>query len=168
MKAQIGVKSNGSLPVRWVPPTESDSLDEKAKKFLQLLSLGEKTGGWASQLPKGTIEVAHEVDAVRDGTNLEKYIVVANGAYDEVIKELMLSNIMGDNAYQRYMIARRQKVSTKDYIAVLARAEANAKRRDSENVSKADIEAALMASRLTAKQKRAIWDSYGWKTKSPW
>lgn len=172
MKDDIGVQSTKSLPVRWSPPTEKDSLDVKTQKFFELLRLGEETGGWASQLPEGAVELAHEVDAARDETNLDRLLIIANGYYDEWVKELLASNNLEEAAYTRYMSARGAKVSTKDYFNMLARADEIAKQRGAKNASQKDIQAALNESNLTKAQKRAIWNSYidtgVWKTESPW
>lgn len=172
MKDDIGVQSTKSLPVRWSPPTEKDSLDVKTQKFFELLRLGEETGGWTSQLPEGAVELAREVDAARDETNLDRLLIIANGYYDEWVKELLASNNLEGAAYTRYMSARGAKVSTKDYFNMLARADEIAKKRGAKSASQKDILAALNESNLTNAQKRAIWNSYidtgAWKTESPW
>ena len=169
MKDEIGVKSVKSLPVRWEPPTENDTADEKAKKFLQLLFDGEGSGGWASQFPKKVIEASKEIDVVvGDDKSIQKWLVVANGDWDEWIKELQLKSLMGDSEYSRYMSARNERISTEAYIKVLARAKEIANERGAKSVSQGDLKAALNESKLTKAQKRAIWNSYGWKTESPW
>ncbi len=75
---------------------------------------------------------------------------------------------MSESSYTRYQTARGAGISSKDYAKILQKIDEKKKEREGKSVSQADVKAVLKQSRLTAKQKRAIWDSYGWKTKSPW
>ena len=173
MKDEIGVKSVKSLPVRWEPPTENDTADEKAKKFLQILFDGENSGGWMSSLPEEVIESAREIDTIVDDEgDLKKQMVVANGDWDEWIKELQMKNLMSEKQFIRYKAARSAGVSTKEFVKVLEIAKEIASQRGAKNASQKDIKKALNDSRLTKEQKAAIWNGYietgVWKTKSPW
>ena len=137
------------------------------------MGAGEKSGGWASQFPEEVIESAREIDAITgDEKTLRKQLVVANGDWDEWIKELQLQSLMSENEYKRYKAARSARVSTEDFVKMLARANEIAKERGVKSASQKDIEAALNESGLTREQKRAIWNGFietgAWKTESPW
>lgn len=172
MKDEIGVKSVKSLPVRWEPPAGFDTDDEQAKIFLQMLFDGENSGGWVSQLPEDAVELSKKVDELRGGSNWDRVVIIAKSDSDEWLKELLISNNLKDASYERYMAARNANVSTKDYVAVLEKANAIAKARGAKSASQADIREALEKSSLSKEKKRAIWNAFvdtgAWKTDSPW
>ena len=69
------------------------------------------------------------------------------------------------------MAARDANVSTLAYTDFLTDAYASARKRtgkDDASPAQSDVETALSKSNLTDRQKRAIWNSYGWKKESPW
>ena len=168
MKKDLGVESVKSLPVRYTPPTSKDREDP----FLALMKKArEKDTGWVEQLDPGSIEIALAVDEIRDQKVLEKIKMVAFQPYGEDLKRLAMRNIMGDSQWTRYLSALNGGVSSMQYAEFLEDIAKEAKRRtgkEDANPSQADVLAVLKKSKLSAKQKQAIWNGYGWKSESPW
>lgn len=168
MKKELGVQSVKSLPVRYSPPTTEDDEDP----FYALLKKAKEADtGWVEQLDPGSIEIALAVDEVRDTDTLEKIKTVAAQPYGEDLKRLAMRNFMGDSQWYRYLGAHNAGVTTMEYAEFLEKLAAEAKRRtgkEDATTSQADVLAVLKKSKLTAKQKRAIWNGYGWKANSPW
>ena len=165
MKKAMGVESVKSLPFRYSAPGEDAEFDS----FMQ--EAAESGEDWTSLLPDGTQEMADLLEANKDAKKLERYDAIATSPWGEDIKETAMENQMGDSDFKRYMAARKAKVSTLQYVDFLQDAYQHARRRTSKSdasPSQADVEAALDKSGLTDAQKRAIWNSYGWKRASPW
>ena len=139
-------------------------------------SLSAKQTALFDAMRDGGASTDEAYDLIRDveaaSGNLQKQLVVANGDWDEWIKELQLKSLMSENGYKRYKAARSARVSTEDFVKMLARANEIAKERGVKSASQKDIEAALNESGLTREQKRAIWNGFietgAWKTESPW
>lgn len=96
---------------------------------------------------------------------------LAEAPWDDSVKEIAAESFMGESQFARYQAALRANVSTLAYSDFLTDAYQHARRRtgkDDASPSQADVEAALDKSGLTRMQKRAIWNSYGWKKESPW
>lgn len=139
-------------------------------------SLSAKQTALFDAMRDGGASTDEAYDLIRDveaaSGNLQKQLVVANGDWDEWIKELQLQSLMSENEYKRYKAARSARVSTEDFVKMLARANEIAKERGVKSASQKDIEAALNESGLTREQKQAIWNGFietgAWKTESPW
>lgn len=165
MKKAMEVESVKSLPFRYSAPGEDAEFDS----FMQ--EAAESGEDWTSLLPDGTQEMADLLEANKDAKKLERYDAIATSPWGEDIKETAMENQMGDSDFKRYMAARKAKVSTLQYVDFLQDAYQHARKRtgkDDASPSQADVEAALDKSGLTRMQKRAIWNSYGWKKESPW
>ena len=165
MKKAMEVESVKSLPFRYSAPGEDAEFDS----FMQ--EAAESGEDWTSLLPDGTQEMADLLEANKDAKKLERYDAIATSPWGEDIKETAMENQMGDSDFKRYMAARKAKVSTLQYVDFLQDAYQHARKRtgkDDASPSQADVEAALDESGLTDAQKRAIWNSYGWKKESPW
>ena len=96
---------------------------------------------------------------------------LAEAPWDDSVKEIAAESFMGESQFARYQAALRANVSTLAYSDFLTDAYQHARKRtgkDDASPSQADVEAALDKSGLTRMQKRAIWNSYGWKKESPW
>lgn len=96
---------------------------------------------------------------------------LAEAPWDDSVKEIAAESFMGESQFARYQAALRADVSTLAYSDFLTDAYQHARKRtgkDDASPSQADVEAALDKSGLTRMQKRAIWNSYGWKKESPW
>lgn len=116
-------------------------------------------------------EVIDYLDETQGMKSLEKLRELAEAPWGETIKELGVGYILSEKALERYMEARDADVSTLAYSDFLTDAYQHARKRtgkDDASPSQADVEAALDKSGLTRTQKRAIWNSYGWKRASPW
>lgn len=102
---------------------------------------------------------------------LAKLKELAETPWGDDIKEIAAESFMGESQFARYQAALDAKISTLQYSDFLTDAYANAKKRtgkDDASPSQADVEDALNESGLSKAQKRAIWNSYGWKTEAPW
>lgn len=102
---------------------------------------------------------------------LAKLQQLAETPWGDDIKEIAAESFMGESQFARYQAALDAKISTLQYSDFLTDAYANAKKRtgkDDASPSQADVEDALNESGLSKAQKRAIWNSYGWKTEAPW
>lgn len=96
---------------------------------------------------------------------------LAEAPWDDSVKEIAAESFMGESQFAKYRAALRANVSTLAYSDFLTDAYQHARKRtgkDDASPSQADVEAALDKSGLTRMQKRAIWNSYGWKKESPW
>ena len=96
---------------------------------------------------------------------------LAEAPWDDSVKEIAAESFMGESQFARYQAALRANVSTLAYSDFLTDAYQHARKRtgkDDASPSQADVEATLDKSGLTRMQKRAIWNSYGWKKESPW
>ena len=168
MKKDLGVESVKSMPVRYSPPTTEDKEDP----FYALLKKArENDTNWVEALDPGSIEIALAVDSVRDAKTLEKIRMVAEQPYGEDLKRLAMRNFMEDSQWGRYLSALNAGVSSKQFAEFLEAIAKEAQRRtgkEDANPSQADILAVLEKSKLNSKQKRAIWNGYGWKAESPW
>jgi len=168
MKNDLGVESVKSMPVRYSSPTTADKEDP----FYALLKKArENDTNWIEALDPGSIEIALAVDSIRDAKTLEKIRMVAEQPYGEDLKRLAMRNFMGDSQWGRYLSALNAGVSSKQFAEFLEAIAKEAQRRtgkEDANPSQADILAVLEKSKLNSKQKRAIWNGYGWKAESPW
>ena len=168
MKKDLGVESVKSLPVRYTPPTSEDPEDP----FLTLMKKArENDTNWVEALDPGSIEIALAVDSIRDAETLEKIRMVAEQPYGEDLKRLAMRNFMGDSQWGRYLSALNAGVSSKQYAEFLEAIAKEAQRRtgkEDADPSQADIRAVLEKSKMNSKQKRALWNGYGWKAESPW
>lgn len=158
VRAMLFGKSSLPTAQEWVE-SGFDSLGTKQTALYEDLKDAGATGEEAYQLIRDT-EAAD--------SNLDKIATIANSYLDEKMKLLAMSNAMSESQYAKYTSARAAGVSSADYAQLLRVIAKNAAERGSKSTSQADVKAALQASDLTNKQKRAIWDSYGWKTESPW
>lgn len=116
-------------------------------------------------------EVIGYIDDTQGMKNLQKMRELSEAPWDESIKELGMGYILSEKAMERYMAARDAGVGTLAYTEFLEDAYANAQKRtrkDDASPAQEDIKNALNDSGLSRSQKRAIWNSYGWKTDSPW
>lgn len=149
-----------SLPAarEWVE-SGFDSLTAKQTALFDAL----RNGGASTEDAYGLIRDVEDAD-----TNLEKISEVANSYLDEWMKELSMSNVMSESQYAKYMDARRAGVSSSAYYKFLSKIDTLKNARGSKSVSQEDVKTALEESGLSDAQKRAIWNSYGWKTDSPW
>lgn len=96
---------------------------------------------------------------------------LAEAPWDDSVKEIAAESFMGESQFAKYQAALRANVSTLAYSDFLTDAYQHARKRtgkDDASPSQADVEAALDKSGLANAQKRAIWNSYGWKKESPW
>lgn len=122
-----------------------------------------REGGVSTEDAYGLIRDIEIADSV-----LDKILEIAELPYDETLRELAMSNVLTETQYRKYMEARCAGVSTADYAKLLQSINDNKNKRGASSVSQSDVKEALEKSRLTDAQKRAIWNSYGWKTESPW
>lgn len=122
-----------------------------------------REGGVSTEDAYGLIRDIEIADSV-----LDKILEIAELPYDETLRELAMSNVLTETQYKKYMEARYAGVSTADYAKLLQSINDNKNKRGASSVSQSDVKEALERSRLTDAQKRAIWNSYGWKTESPW
>lgn len=165
MKKELGVESVKSLPMRYHAPGE----DEEFDNFM--LEAAESGKDWTDLLPDGSREMAQLLEENKDVGKLERIDAIATSPWDETIKEIAMENQMGESDYQKYMAARETGVSTLQYADFLQDAYLNAQKRtgkDDASPSQEDVKNALNDTKLSRSQKRAIWNSYGWKTDSPW
>ena len=101
-------------------------------------------------------------------TTLDKISQIAKAPVMETLKILGMSNALTESQFERFQAASKAGVTTADYAEVMRAIEQSKQARGSKSTGQADVKAALEKSNLTRKQKRAIWESYGWKTESPW
>lgn len=116
-------------------------------------------------------EVIGYLDETQGMKNLPKMRELSEAPWDESIKELGMGYILSEKAMERYMAARDAGVGTLDYTDFLEGAYAYAIERtgkDTASPSQEDVKNALNRTKLSRSQKRAIWNSYGWKAESPW
>lgn len=102
---------------------------------------------------------------------LAKLQELATAPWNDDVKEIAAESFMGESQFARYQAALKANVSTLEYSDFLTDAYASARKRtgkDDASPAQSDVETALSKSNLTDRQKRAIWNSYGWKTESPW
>lgn len=102
---------------------------------------------------------------------LAKLRELAEAPWGDDIKEIAAESFMGESQFARYQEALAANVSTMEYSDFLTVAYENAKKRTGKvdaSPAQEDIKNALNDSGLSRSQKRAIWNSYGWKTDSPW
>ena len=122
-----------------------------------------RDGGTSTDDAYGLIRDVEDAD-----TSLGKISEVANSNLSEPMKIIAMSNVMSESQYEKYKAASRAGVSSKDYAALLQAIDENKKSRGSKSTGQVDVNYALSKSKLTRKQKQAIWDSYGWKSENPW
>ncbi len=166
MAEEAGLTKAKNLPVEWAPPGEDADFDEMVKNG----------GSWIDTIDPEALELAQTLDGadLEGDTDSEKnrsaMRMIADQPFSEDVKEMSMEGVMSESAYTKYMAARAAGVSTYDYVDFLEAArEANlARGKSGSSFSQDDVTKALEGSRLTAAQKRAIWNSYGWKKESPW
>ena len=135
-------------------------------------SLGAKQTALYDEMREGGASGHDVFEMIRNiekaDTNMDKILEVANSPFDEPLKQLAMANAMTDSQFEKYRAAVAAGVSTVDYVDLLQAIAANAAERESKSASQEDVKKALDASNLTPAQKRAVWESYSWKSKSPW
>ena len=156
--AMIFGKSSLEPAREWVE-SGFDSLSAKQTALFDTL----RDGGASTEDAYGLIR-----DLEVAGTTLNKVKTVADSDLEEWMKIIAMSNVMSESQYERYKAASNAGVSSSDYAKFLQDVDRSKQTRGSNSTGQADVKAALEKSDLTRKQKRAIWESYGWKTKSPW
>lgn len=155
-----------NLPMEWAPPGEDAEFD----------AMVQADGSWLDQADEDALELARTLDGadLEGETDSEKnrsaMRMIADQPFSEDVKEMSMEGVMSESAYAKYMAARAAGVSTYDYVNFLedARAANLARGKSGSSFSQDDVTKALEGSRLSATQKRAIWNAQGWKTKSPW
>ena len=178
-------------------------LNEYAKAVAKAAVIGEKTEGFAANVPGwlddgmtwGQIfsgntndnktaskysaaglspsivrDILDELDriVVEEGKNPstpQKVHAIGYMTIPEADKEVALSIALSEKAYTRYMLARRNGVSSADYadfLEVLDRIDVNGG-----NPSREDFKTAVERTKLNLNAAREIWATY-WKTSCPW
>lgn len=137
--------------------------------------LSAKQTGVVNELVEAGADNQEAFDIVQgikeESGTLAKLQELATAPWDDDVKEIAAESFMGESQFARYQAAIKANVSTLEYSDFLTDAYANARERtgkDDANPSQEDIKAALNKSRLSRSQKKAIWNSYGWKTDAPW
>ena len=172
MAAELGLTKLSLLPIDWKAPGKDAAFDKKVKSRIE----SEKS--WEEIVGGEYLGLLRELDALKaeDGktsaTDAQKRRHIADANYSERIKEQAMERVLGFGtaANGRYVKARSAGISTKAFVDLLDAIEAATVARKGEKGSpnQDDVEKALNKSTLTAAQKRAVWYSYGWKSKSPW
>ena len=149
-----------SLPTarEWVD-SEFDSLGAKQTALYDEMREGGASG-------RDVFEMIRNIE--KADTNMDKILEVANSPFDEPLKQLAMANAMTDSQFEKYQAAVRAGIKTSKYVQLLQDIAANAAERGSKSASREDVRKALEDSDLTDAQKRAVWESYSWKTESPW
>jgi hypothetical protein len=158
LRAMIFGKSSLPEAREWVE-SGFDSLGAKQTALYDEMREGGASG-------RDVFEMIRNVETA--DTNMDKIIAVANTSFDEPLKILAMVNAMTESQFEKYRAATDVGVSTKDYVSLLQAIKANSAARGSKSAGQEDVEKALEGSNLTSKQKRTIWNSYGWKSESPW
>ena len=166
MAEEAELNSTRMLPEDFAPPGEDPEFDE----------LMQAENGWLEQWGEDGHELAKAVDALEpeegadEVSNLQRIWEVAESPYDENVKELAMERIFSENDYEKYMAARDVGISTLEYAKLYdAFRKAKFERTEKNGApSQEDVLNVLNDWPLARDQKRAIWNSYGWKAKSPW
>ena len=165
MKKELGLNSVKNLPIRYSAPGEDRAFDALMREA------AENHTNWYEELPDGSVELAQALDALgTDAKKLERVVEIGDSQYDNDVKYSALQLVLSEKEFDQFESARRAGISiklwTKIYEAVTNAT--IARRGSSGSASQDDVISALNKLNLTAAQKRAIWNSYGWKADSPW
>ena len=165
MKKELGLNSVKNLPVRYSAPGEDPDFDALMREAAK------ENKEWYELLPDGSLELARDLDAL--GTDADKFQKVAEiGAadYDANIKYTALQIILSETEVERMTAAKNAGIKIDMWIDVYKAVASETFKRLGKygSASQDDVEIALNKLGLSSAQKKTIWNSYGWKSESPW
>lgn len=133
-----------------------------------------QTAQWTELTENGAD--GHEAfDAIKEVSEADGWLAkvreIAEAPWNDDMKEMLLEDSISETQYKRWRAAQRAGVKLITYTDFLDRAHRAARKRtgkDSASPSQEDVVSALKSTKLTDRQRTAIWDSFGWKRESPW
>ena len=162
MARDAGLEKPSSLPVEYSVPGEDLTFDQEVMRQL--------TGGktWMDSLPEGALELARDLEQLEpeEGaekvTNMQKIRELRDSIWGDEVKDLTLSNILGEKDYDRMQQARKAGISIEKWCEVYEDISREKLRRTgkSGSPSQEDVTNALRGSGLTERQKDTIWRGY--------
>ena len=165
MAKDLGLDKASSLPVEYSAPG-GGSFDQEVRRQL------ERGGSWKDALPKDSGDLAKALEGLEqeDGedsvTKRQRIREIGDSPFSDEAKELSVKRLLGAKELERYNAARKSGISVGAWCRLYEDiARAHEKRTGkSGSATQEDVKNALEKSGLSESKKKAVWDSYGWKS----
>ena len=166
MAKDLGLDKASSLPVEYSAPG-GGSFDQEVRRQL------ERGGSWKDALPKDSGDLAEALEGLEpeDGedsvTKRQRIREIGDSPFSDEAKELSVKRLLGAKELERYNAARKSGISVGAWCRLYEDiARAHEKRTGkSGSATQEDVKNALEKSGLSETKKKAVWDSYGWKSR---
>lgn len=166
MAKDLGLDKASSLPVEYSAPG-GGSFDQEVRRQL------ERGGSWKDALPKDSGDLAEALEGLEpeDGedsvTKRQRIREIGDSPFSDEAKELSVKRLLGAKELERYNAARKAGISVGAWCKLYEDiARAHEKRTGkSGSATQEDVKNALEKSGLSETKKKAVWDSYGWKSR---
>lgn len=166
MAKDLGLDKASSLPVEYSAPG-GGSFDQEVRRQL------ERGGSWKDALPKDSGDLAKALEGLEpeDGedsvTKRQRIREIGDSPFSDEAKELSVKRLLGAKELERYNAARKSGISVGAWCRLYEDiARAHEKRTGkSGSATQEDVKNALEKSGLSETKKKAVWDSYGWKSR---
>ena len=166
MAKDLGLDKASSLPVEYSAPG-GGSFDQEVRRQL------ERGGSWKDALPKDNGDLAKALEGLEpeDGedsvTKRQRIREIGDSPFSDEAKELSVKRLLGAKELERYNAARKAGISVGAWCRLYEDiARAHEKRTGkSGSATQEDVKNALEKSGLSETKKKAVWDSYGWKSR---
>ena len=166
MAKDLGLDKASSLPVEYSAPG-GGSFDQEVRRQL------ERGGSWKDALPKDNGDLAKALEGLEpeDGedsvTKRQRIREIGDSPFSDEAKELSVKRLLGAKELERYNAARKSGISVGAWCRLYEDiARAHEKRTGkSGSATQEDVKNALEKSGLSETKKKAVWDSYGWKSR---
>lgn len=166
MAKDLGLGKASSLPVEYSAPG-GGSFDQEVRRQL------ERGGSWKDALPKDSGDLAKALEGLEpeDGedsvTKRQRIREIGDSPFSDEAKELSVKRLLGAKELERYNAARKSGISVGAWCRLYEDiARAHEKRTGkSGSATQEDVKNALEKSGLSETKKKAVWDSYGWKSR---
>ena len=169
MAEEMGLGKASSLPVEYSAPGSGGSFDQEVRRQL------ERGGGWKDALPKDSVDLAKALDGLepengkKSVTDRQRIKEIGDSPFSDEAKELSVKRLLGEKELERFQAAKKAGISVGTWCKLYEDiARANEKRTgksgSASSASQEDVREALEKSGLSESKKKAVWDSYGWKS----
>lgn len=166
MAKDLGLDKASSLPVEYSAPG-GGSFDQEVRRQL------ERGGSWKDALSKDSGDLAKALEGLEpeDGedsvTKRQRIREIGDSPFSDEAKELSVKRLLGAKELERYNAARKSGISVGAWCRLYEDiARAHEKRTGkSGSATQEDVKNALEKSGLSETKKKAVWDSYGWKSR---
>jgi len=162
MKKALGLNSVTNLPFRYSPPGENEEFDAYVKAAI------DKNTSWEDELPEDVVELAQDLDEQKP-EKTERVLMIASFGMEQGWAEVFLRETLSEREVAQYDACRKAGVTMKEWAeAYSAIGGAAYQRTGKRSASQEDVKTALGKMNLSNAKRTAIWNSYGYKTESPW